>query len=103
MSDEPILRVDVDGDAVTLDGEVDASSVELLEDALAELDPSTMAALDLAAVSFIDSTGLRALLDGHQRFEAAGGALRIVAMSAPVERLIDIAGVTAYLHIAERD
>jgi anti-anti-sigma factor len=47
--------------------------------------------LDLSAVEFMDSSGLRALLRIHNRH---GAAVRLGPVSAPVERLLELTGTT---------
>ena len=49
--------------------------------------------LDLSGVTFIDSTGLHALI----RLRDALPDLRIVAVSAPVQRLLEITDTADYL------
>ena len=55
--------------------------------------------LDLASVTFIDSSGLRVLIDAHRRAEADGRVLVIVHPSPPVSRLFEISGLTNHLHV----
>ena len=59
-------------------------------DALAGDGSSSAILLDLAAVDFIDSSGVRALVRVRQQH---GDRLRLVAVSAPVHRVLDIAGL----------
>ncbi|MFI6503133.1 STAS domain-containing protein [Nonomuraea typhae] len=46
--------------------------------------------LDLAGLSFIDSSGLAALVRLHQRAESDGAALRLVAVSPHLRRLLKV-------------
>ncbi len=48
--------------------------------------------LDLAAVDFIDGSGLRMLIDAQSRSHRAGRRLTIVDASRPVHRLVWITG-----------
>jgi anti-anti-sigma factor len=49
--------------------------------------------LDLSHVEFLDGSGCRVLIAERRRREAAGGCLRIVATSGPVDRIVDLAGL----------
>lgn len=49
--------------------------------------------LDLGAVSFIDSSGLRALLIGQDSITQGGGQLEVVNPSTVVRRLFQITGL----------
>jgi anti-anti-sigma factor len=65
--------------------------VEALDGAMPAADRLTV---DLCAVEFMDSTGLRALLEARRRAEEGGGALVLrVRDGGPVARLLDLAGV----------
>ncbi|GAC1434631.1 MAG: hypothetical protein NVSMB51_02260 [Solirubrobacteraceae bacterium] len=61
--------------------------------AAAESDGSGPIIVDLAAVSFIDSSGLRSLLGAHARSERDGNRLRLTQASEPVQRVLSLAGV----------
>jgi anti-anti-sigma factor len=81
------LSVRDDG-VIALEGEVDGATADGLDDALVVAGPVIQ--LDLAGVSFIDSAGLHTLLRAHHR---PGAAVSIVAASANVLRLFELAGV----------
>ena len=48
--------------------------------------------LDVSGVSFIDCTGLRALLTIRRRAELHGGFMRLIAVSRAVRRIIELTG-----------
>ena len=100
MSDHStLLDVTVTDDGLQLAGEIDAASSVALA---ARLDPLPLGhriVLDLAAVTFIDSSGLRVLIDAHRRAEADGRVVVIAHPSAPVSRLFEISGLTNHLHV----
>jgi anti-sigma B factor antagonist len=87
------------GDAtiVRVVGELDVASAPLLDDALekAEATDVSVIAIDLTGVSFIDSTGLRALLEAHGRDtrHARAGRLQITGGSPQAQKLFRLAGV----------
>lgn len=79
---------------ITVCGEIDAGNVASLtsafDDALRQ-GASTLL-VDLSAVTFLDSTGLTALLAAAQRADANNGSLSCVAVSDVVERLLVLTG-----------
>lgn len=103
MDDSSVTRLAVeptdDGQAFRLVGDIDSHTAPTLEAVLVELDPDRDVALDLAAVGFIDSSGLRVLVAGHQRFEGSDSRLVLRSPSAAVLRLLEIAGLSAELHV----
>jgi anti-anti-sigma factor len=89
---------------VLVRGEVDLDSSEqlrrALEDAVAaaaQPGASTRLHLDLADVDYMDSTGLRAVLQTRDELDEQGGTLDVVAVSAIVRRLIEITGMSELL------
>ena len=80
---------------VTVGGELDLVTAGELEDfALGACRPGDQVVLDLADVSFLDCSGLRALLRVHHQVHRWGGVSRLVA-PAPVvgRRVLEITGV----------
>lgn len=61
--------------------------------------PSGDLVVDLAEVSFIDSAGIRALLDGARDRHGAGGTLRLRNVPARVHHLLDRVGLAPSLTI----
>jgi anti-anti-sigma factor len=57
--------------------------------------------LDLSAVDFVDSSGLRVLIDAHQRLTDDRRSLVLADPSPAVRRLFDISGVIDYLNVVE--
>ena len=92
-----------DGDGavvVTVAGEIDSSNCGVLQDLLTDMarDRSSGGVdVDLAAVTFIDSSGLRALIVGQRAMAEAGGSLRVTAASESVRRLFEITGLVERL------
>lgn len=102
MDVSPRLKIEAgsnDGELV-LTGEVDVATSGDLDDRLQAAEAGSVVSLDLAGVSFIDSSALRVLLEHHQRFEAAGGRLRLVNVSSPTARLLEIAGLDGHLNLS---
>ena len=82
-------------------GEVDLATVGQLEEALdAPLQAGDVnVAVDLTAVTFMDSTGLRTLLAANQSLGESGHRLALIVSGGPVDRLLDISGVGQTLEI----
>jgi anti-sigma B factor antagonist len=78
---------------LSLRGEVDISTVALLEERIdAALEGGSQLVLDLTGVSFIDSTGLRLVISTRQRL-TEDGELALVVADGPVTRLLEITGL----------
>lgn len=83
----------VDGHVeLAVSGEIDLSTAGDLRTAVnAELDGHAgRVVLDMAAVSFIDSSGLNALIEVHQALGDRGGSLVVRSPSQAVRRLFEI-------------
>jgi anti-sigma B factor antagonist len=94
-----------DGDTVTvaLLGEVDVLNVDQVRQALAE----ALAArprrivVDLAELSFIDSTGLGALIFGFQRSRDAAIGFRLAHPTAGVRQILVLSGLLEVVELIE--
>ncbi|MFE3448738.1 STAS domain-containing protein [Nonomuraea sp. NPDC059194] len=53
--------------------------------------------LDMAAVTFMDSSGVHLLIDLHHREDASGGSLHLAAPHARVTRVLEIIGTDRLL------
>ena len=84
---------------VRVGGEIDATSAPLLEHGLDEaIDSySSDVVIDLAGVSFMDSTGLGVLVRARLRLDDARRSTRIAHPSHPVVRLLGIAGLSEWI------
>ncbi len=91
------VTTDVDG-ALVLAGEIDSYTAPELAERL-EADPSLLV-LDLTDVTFIDSSGLRVLVEGHRRRVEAGSSLTLRTPSAAVQRLLEISGLAGHLDVS---
>ena len=90
---------------VAVGGELDIESGPCLRDQLTcmirAIGPRL--ALDLTGVTFIDCSGLTALLTARKAAQARGGWLRLVAVSRCVGRLVQITGLQDALRVARRE
>lgn len=96
---EDLLAISSDETGLHAAGEIDAHTAPTLAAAIDAAGPDVD--LDLSAVEFVDSSGLRVLIDAHQRLADAGGGLRLTGVSEPVRRLLEISGVSEYLGVTE--
>jgi len=86
---------DASGWRVVVVGELDVSTAAALLDELATVaarEPDVVL-LDLTNASFIDSTGLRSIIEGHRLVTTAGGELFIDGVSAAAGKLLEIMGL----------
>ena len=97
MPDEIVTSVDHDGRIVTiaLHGEVDVLTVDQVRVALIEAlaaQPHEIV-VDLADLTFIDSTGLGALIFGFQRARDSGVRFRLARPSRSVRQILVLSGL----------
>ena len=94
------LQITTSPAGLHLRGEIDAHSVTVL---VGHLDPLPGSAgdvvIDLSGVGFVDSSGLRVLVEAHQRAEAEARRLVLSGSSRQVLRLLEISGLMQYLHV----
>jgi anti-sigma B factor antagonist len=87
---------------VAVQGDVDFASAPQLARALLS-HPERDVIVDLSAVGFLDSSGLTALVQAHQRLQRTGHALRTTGERKPVLTVMRIAGLVDVFHgTAER-
>jgi anti-sigma B factor antagonist len=96
-----VLTTKTDGQraVVAVKGELDAFSAPGLEDRIGKLldDQVTSVALNMSETSFLDSSGLRAILTSHRRLVDAGGSLTLRSPSEPLTRLLEITGLAGQI------
>ncbi len=86
---------------VALAGELDVSTVGALYEQLAALAAEGVChvSLNMAEVTFIDSTGLSLLVTEHKRAESMNGELIIFSPSSDLRMLFEICGLDSYFDI----
>lgn len=79
-----------------VEGELDLATAPQLRSRLDNMiaDADGPILLDLADVTFIDSTGLSAILTAHAALDKQGRVLRVIKASVQVRRLFEICGIT---------
>ncbi|GAA2641489.1 STAS domain-containing protein [Paractinoplanes durhamensis] len=103
MSDEIVTNLDRDADTTTLSlaGEVDVLTVDqvrvALEEALADRPREIV--VDLSELSFIDSTGLGAIIFGFQRARDAGIRFRLAHPTRTVHQILMLSGLLEVVEV----
>jgi anti-anti-sigma factor len=89
---------------VRLRGELDVATAPLAEDGLktAEASEPALLALDLGALTFMDSTGLRLVMAADARAREAGRRLVVVRGPDAVQRVFQLTGVDERIELVDR-
>ena len=107
MTDEPDvptrLTIEHTGASIAIAGELDAHSAPALRDELATSTSRGDTVVDMSGITFMDSSGLRVLIDAHQRAAENDTALVLHDPSTPVRRVLEIAGVLDHLEVRDAD
>ncbi len=84
-------------------GELDIATSPEFEQAIAEAtaEPGAKVVLDLRELTFMDSTGLRALAQTNARAEQDDFDLAIVRGSRQIERVLEISGLSDLLPLVD--
>ncbi|SEG96772.1 anti-sigma B factor antagonist/stage II sporulation protein AA (anti-sigma F factor antagonist) [Nonomuraea solani] len=84
---------------IALAGELDTTNYEHLPAYLGRClgDPADQVVFDLAKLTFLDSSGLRALLLCRRSSLEAGGELRLACLQPLPARLVEITGVGTHM------
>jgi anti-sigma B factor antagonist len=97
VSEELVTSTHQDADTMTvaLHGEVDVLTVDEVRHALGDAVAASprLIVVDLADLSFIDSTGLGALIFGFQRARDAGIGFRLARPSRGVHQVLVLSGL----------
>ncbi|HSJ74026.1 MAG TPA: STAS domain-containing protein [Miltoncostaeaceae bacterium] len=89
-----------DGVVIVAEGELDLVGAPALAAALPESGEGVVI-LDLAGVGFMDSSGLRALLEARQTCLDAGRPFRIARPSDAVQRVLELVDLAREFEVAE--
>ena len=99
--DDAPFHVDVrrQGEALVVAprGDVDLATVGQVRHALDGAGEAATVVLDLRGVDFLDTSGLQLVLEQRRRAEREGIALVLVRGHRGVQRIFDVAGMTAAL------
>ena len=94
------LSIDCAGTTLVVAGELDAHSAPALRERISAADDAETV-LDMSGVTFMDSSGLRVLIDAHQTVAGRGSRLVVHAPSQSVRRILEIAGVLDHLDVRD--
>jgi anti-anti-sigma factor len=94
-------RPGVSRQVLSVRGEIDIATVAQLSQKLDSIENGESLILDLTATGFMDSSGLRLLMETHERFRASGRRLLIAVSGGPISRLLDVTGVREHLEVHE--
>ncbi|NNE95664.1 MAG: STAS domain-containing protein [Acidimicrobiales bacterium] len=86
---------------LTVRGVIDSHTSTELMSRLEELGTGDDLTIDLRAVEFIDSSGLRILVATHQKLDDASHTLHLSGLSEPVERIFEITGLRDHLNVSD--
>jgi anti-sigma B factor antagonist len=88
-------RIAAGSATLALTGEIDLSTCAKLAAAIdAAVDGGANAvAVDLAGVTFLDSTGVNALVQGKRKAESVGAQYRVVGAGGMAARVLKLVGV----------
>jgi anti-sigma B factor antagonist len=75
---------------VVVSGELDLATVPQLSATVAEHGDVSLVVLDLTAVTFIDSTGVRVLIEADRACARSGSRLAVLAGDGPARRLLGL-------------
>ncbi len=92
------VLIDTDG-TVIAEGDIDLAGGPLLDTAILRVESAEPVVIDLDAVEFIDSSGLRSLLAASRRADGRGTTVVLRKPSAGVLRLLSITGTTEQFQI----
>ena len=97
MSDFDRGVTDVGGvHVVSLKGELDVATAEGLADWLVDISGSSVV-VDLSCLTFIDSSGISAMVVAHNRMKGAGDELVLTRPHPIVRRALEIVGLADWV------
>jgi len=88
---------------IAVEGELDLATVALLEAEVrrVEATEAELIVIDVSALTFMDSTGLRLLIEAHLRSQQTGNRLRIIEGSVSVQKLLRLTELAEKLPIIQ--
>jgi anti-anti-sigma factor len=92
----------VAGDGLSVSGEIDmAVAADLLVAIIrcSTADDRLSMTVDMAGVTFIDSTGISALVEAHKRLDEVGCRMRLTNVPPCASTVFDLTGVSDYLGV----
>ena len=103
-SSKGLLEIDVSETGgvrrLRLRGELDLAGIDRFERLVTGAGPATFV-VDLRALTFIDSSGLRALIMADERVRADGGRIIVVRGPDRVNDVLEVTGVARRLELVD--
>lgn len=96
------LTIELADGVIIVHGDVDMAGGPVLEAAILQCEHHSPVVIDLADVYFIDSSGLRSLLDASRRARARGTEVVLRSVGAEVTRLLEITGTERQFVVESR-
>lgn len=94
------VRLTADDRAVVaVSGDIDLLGATRLHRPLMDALAHPVTVLDLTDCAFMDSSGLRTVLEAMQRANAAGRSFRLAGVGRPVVRVLELAGLLTTLSL----
>jgi anti-anti-sigma factor len=90
---------------VCVRGELDYGTAPMLREALIQAinEYPEHVSVDLSDVTFLDSEGVKVILQAYRTIRNSGGDFTVLGCSQFVERVFDILGLRNYLTVAARE
>ena len=102
MTERGAVRIEVEGDVVSLRGQLDMEGAPVVESELTSLvSDADDVVVDLGDLSFIDSSGIQCLARAAERAEETGCALRFRRAHGQVDDVLRMTGVRDQLPFAD--
>lgn len=100
LHDRPTRTHDT-GALIVLRGDIDNANADDVRETIATVRrrQGSTVVVDMADVTFMDSQGLRVLLEARQALAVEGGLLRLVRLPRCVRMVLDLSGVTELFSI----
>ena len=88
---------------LAVEGEIDVSNVEEFGQGVAECLQSScrVLSMNMAGLTFIDSSGLRVIVETVKKMKEREGELLITHPPAILRRIVEVSGLSEFLGIAE--
>ncbi|QMU73913.1 STAS domain-containing protein [Streptacidiphilus sp. P02-A3a] len=86
---------------LTAVGELDHDTAPQLRATLDDVPfgPGSLLVVDLAQLTYCDSTGITVLVTAHQRADAAGGRVTLAGLNHGLNRVFEIVGLDQFFSI----
>lgn len=90
-------------DVLSIEGRIDGLTASEIKMALAQAaaDGQRFLAVNLSAVTYMSSAGLRVILQAHKSLTLIGGKLILLSVPVPVHEVLRLSGMDQFLHILQ--